>query len=57
MRLMGSTRKFNLATVQQILALKRMCFFTFGEELDLANGITQGDVREFYLKMYSHVGL
>ncbi|OQR53490.1 hypothetical protein [Bacillus sp. CDB3] len=54
MRVMVSTNRFNLATARQIVGLKRMWFITFGKGLVLTEGITQGEVRELYSKIYSH---
>ncbi|OQR53447.1 hypothetical protein [Bacillus sp. CDB3] len=49
-----STKRFNLATARQLVGLKRMWFITFGKELVLTEGITQGEVRELYSKIYRH---
>ncbi|MEK4504265.1 hypothetical protein [Bacillus sp. FSL R12-0069] len=54
MRVIASTSIFNLATAGELVGLKRLWFILFGKELVLTEGITQGEVRKFYSKIYSH---
>lgn len=54
MRLVASDSKVKPATARQITAIKRMWFFTFREELDVSEVLTQSDVRELVLKVYNY---
>ncbi|OQR54869.1 hypothetical protein CDB3_21720 [Bacillus sp. CDB3] len=54
MCLVGSDSKVKPVAARQIVAIKRMWFFTFREELDVSGGLTQSDVRELVLKIYNY---
>ncbi|OQR53334.1 hypothetical protein [Bacillus sp. CDB3] len=54
MCLVGADSKVKPVTAQQIVAIKRMWFFMFREELAISEGFTQSDVRELILKIYNY---
>ncbi|PEQ06317.1 hypothetical protein [Bacillus toyonensis] len=54
MSLVASDSKGKAVTARNIAAIKRLWFFTFREELDVSEGLTQSDVRELFLKIYNY---
>ncbi|HDT6579236.1 TPA: hypothetical protein QFT23_005520 [Bacillus cereus] len=49
-------RKVKPATEKQIKTIKRVWLQTFGEELELADDVTQSEVQELFDKANSHAG-